>query len=210
MSTFDIDFVFDDEAAETAGQESGFGVLDTGVYEVIINHASLDKTQNGNNTLSLSVATKDGHSTTLWNVFGTIDKTWKSGKENFNYGSFQAFMGVAGVKSITPVPFELELDNGQKKQLTVVKELHGKKMKLAIQKVLDIYKGEVKESNEIHSSYNEKGQNYAETKAGSSAEKIDKVAERLKDKQTKRYKQAMAGGIDNEHEKEEESTDSLL
>jgi hypothetical protein len=203
-----IDFIFEDDIAAEAGSEGGsFGTLDTGIYGVTINFAALDKTSKGNNTLALDITTDDGHTTTIWSAFGTIDKTWASGSENFSYKDFMAFMGVLGVKSITPTPYALKKDDGTLiKNLSVVKELHGVKCKLAIQKELDIYNGEVKERNLIHSSYNAKGKNYLEAKSNSEAEKIVKVAERLNDKESKRYKQSLTQAS----YAEEESTESLL
>ena len=204
-----IDFIFEDDIAVEAGQEQGgtWGTLETGVYGVTINFASLDKTSKGNNTLALSITTDSGHETTIYSAFGTIDKTWASGSENFSYKDFMAFMGVLGVKSITPTPYALKKDDGTLiKNLSVVKELHGVKCKLAIQKELDIYNGEVKERNLIHSSYNAKGQNYLEAKSNSEADKIVKVAERLNDKESKRYKQSLTQASPAE----EESTESLL
>lgn len=182
----DFTFEFDEDLASEAEATGGsFGVLDTGMYAVTINFASVSKTENGNTTLSLDITTEDGHNTTLWNVFGTIDKVWKSGSENFGYKNFQAFMAVNGIKSFTQVPYALKKDDGTLiKNLTVVKELQGKKCKLVIQKVLDVYNLK----NAIHSSYNEKGQTYLEMKDKAPAEKIYKVAERIKDKETKEYK----------------------
>lgn len=186
----DFTFEFDEELALEAESTGGsFGVLDTGAYAVTINYASLDKTKNGNNTLSLNITTDSGHTTTLWNVFGTVDKVWSSGKENFGYKDFQSFMAVNGVKSFTQVPYTLKKEDGTKiKDLTVVKELQGKKCKLVIQKVLDIYNDDISEKNEIYASYNAKGQTYLEMKDNAPAEKILKVAERVKDKETKAYK----------------------
>ena len=208
-----IEFNFDEELAETAETTGGsFGTLDTGIYGVTVNFASLDVTSKGNNTLALDITTDDGHTTTIWSAFGTIDKTWSSGSENFSYKDFQSFMAVAGAKSITPTPYALKKDDGTLiKNLSVIKELHGIKLKLAIQKELDMYNGEVKERNLIHSSYNAKGQTYLEAKSKADAEKIDKVAARLKDKVSKQYKASMAeaesafGGT-----VEEEPTSGLL
>ena len=207
----EITFTFEEDAVEEAEQEQGgsFGVLPTGVYNVTINFASLSKTSNGNNTVSLDITTDTGHRTTLWSVGGTIDKLWASGKENFMYKDFQSFMAACGCKSITPTPFKLTKDDGTLiKELSVVKELHGVKCVLAIQKELDVYNGEVRESNTIHSSYNAKSQTYLEAKNSTPADKITKVAERLKDKETKRYKQAQVSGV--AVEEEEVSSGSLL
>lgn len=203
-----IDFVFDEGLVEEAEAEQGgsFGTLDTGVYKVVVNFASLDKTSKGNNTLSLDITTEDGHRTTIWNAFGTIDKTWASGKENFGYKDFQSFMVACGAKSITPTEFALKKEDGTLiKNLNVVKELHGAKCTLAIQKELDIYNDDVRERNIIHSCYNAKGQTYLEAKGNAKADKIVKVAERLKDKETKAYKTK-----DSMPFEEEVSTDSLL
>ena len=93
------------------------------------------------------------------------------------------------------------------KELSVVKEMHGKKCVLAIQKELDIYNGEVKERNLIHSSYNAKGQTYLEAKGNLPADKKDKVAARLQDKLSKRYK---AQGNSASVEVEEEEMTGLL
>ncbi len=206
-----IDFVFDNELAaeaETEGQGGTFGVLETGIYKVTINFASLDKTSKGNNTLSLDITTDTGHKTTLWSSFGCIDKTWSSGSENFGYKDFMSFMGACNVKSITPTPYSLKKEDGTLiKELSVVKELQGKTCTLAIQKELDIYNGNEKERNLIHSSYNAKGQTMLEAKEGSEAVKITKVGERLKDKESKAYKASKAGLNQVE---EEESGESLL
>ena len=204
----ELNFTFDEELVEEAESTGGsFGTLDTGIYGVTINFAALDKTEKGNNTLALDITTEDGHRTTIWRAFGTIDKTWASGSENYGYKDFQAFMAILGVKSITPTPYALKKDDGTLiKNLSVVKELHGIKCKLALQKELSVYNREVKESNIVHSSYNQKGQTYLEVKANTDAEKIYKVAERLKDKETKEYKKLSVAPV----ETEEESHESLL
>ena len=205
-----MEFTFDelDEelALETEKNEGGsFGVLDTGVYDVVINFASLSKTKKGNNTLALDITTADGHRTTLWSCFGTMDKFWASGAENkYGYSDFQAFRAVLGLKTLTPVPYSLKKDDGSLiKELTVVKELHGKKCVLAIQKELDIYNGEVSEKNIIKKTFNEKGQTLIEMKANEPASKRDGVASRLKDKHTTAYK--AQGSAPAEEEPEEMS-----
>jgi len=186
----ELAFNFDEDTLVEAEATGGsFGTLDTGIYDVTINFASLGKSKKGNNTLALDITTADGHQTTIWGAFGTIDRTWSSGAENFRYGTFQALMAAVGAKSITPTPYQLKKDDGTLiKDLSVIKELHGKTCKLAIQKVLDVYNGEVTEKNEIHSCYNNKGQTYLEVKSNTESEKLAKVASRLQDKLTKEYK----------------------
>ena len=210
-----IEFTFDEDIATT---DNGSGALDTDIYKgVTINFASLGKTGNGNNTISLDITTANGRNQTIWSAFGTIDKTWASGSENFNYKEFQAFMGVCGAKSITPVDYKLKKEDGTPVQkdgkdvvLSVVKELQGVKCSLAIQLVHDIYNGDESESNEIHSCYTASGQTYLEAKEESEAKKIDKVATRLADKYTKRWKQANAGGDVGVEAEEEIEVGGLL
>ena len=210
MSTFTFEFEEDMVVEAETPKGGSFGTLESGIYNVTINHAALDKTSKGNNTISLGITTDTGHETTIYNAFGAIDKLWASGSENYAYKDFQSFMANAGAKSITPVPYALKKDDGTLiKNLSVVKELQGKQMTLAIQKELDVYNGEVKERNLIHSSYNAKGQTYLEAKSNAPAEKINKVAERLKDKESKRYKQAQVNGSDAPFEVEED-VDSIL
>lgn len=205
-----IEFNFEEDAVVEAEATGGsFGTLDTGIYKVTINFGSLDKTSKGNNTLALDITTDSGHQTTIWSAFGTIDKTWSSGSENFNYAQFQAFMAAIGAKSITPTEYALKKEDGTLiKNLSVMKECHGKTLTLAIQKEFDIYNGEVKEKNVIHSCYNDKGQTYLEAKNGDEASKINKVGERLKDKESKAYKQRATQ--DEAPFEEEEESESLL
>jgi len=188
----ELTFSFDEDLVEEAEATGGsFGTVETGIFKgVTINFASLGKTANGNNTVALDITTADGHDLTIWSAFMTIDKTWSSGSENFGYKDWQAFMVACGAKTITPTPFALKKDDGTLiKDLSVIKELHGVKCSLAIQKRFTTDKhGDEKIDNIIHSSYNAKGQTYLEAKGNQPAEKIEKVATRLKDKITKEWK----------------------
>jgi len=205
----ELSFTFEEDTVEEA-ENGGFGTLETAVYKgVTINFASLGKTQNGNNTVALDITTASGHQLTVWSAFNTIDKTWSSGKENFNYKDWQAFMAVNGAKTITSVPWDLKKDDGTLiKKLDVIKELHGKKCSLAIQKRFTTDKnGEEKIDNIIHSSYDAKGRTYLEAKGNLPADKIEKVATRLKDKITKEWK--ALGNSAPVEEAEEEMTGLL-
>jgi len=202
----EFDFT-EDEIIEAEATGGGFGVLESGIYKgVTINFASLGTTKNGNNTVSLDLTTADGHQLTIWSSFMSIDRTWSSGKENFGYKDWQSFMVANGAKTITPTPFTLKKDDGTViKELSVIKELHGKKCSLAIQKRFTTNgSGEEKLDNIIHSSYNAKGQTYLEAKGNLPADKIEKVATRLKDKITKEWK-ALGASAPVEDEPEEMS-----
>lgn len=203
-----MEFVFEyDEnlALEAESTGGSFGTLDTGIYNIKSVVASLSKTKKGNNTVDLSIVTDTGHETIIYGAF-MIDKKWASGSDNFGIDKWNQFVGVMGMKTGETAPYTLELSNGNKKELTVFKEVHGKPMVLAIQKELSVYNGEVREKNVIHSSYNEEGKALSEMIAGKPAEKVEKVKERLKDKEDKSYKNRATTSAPQE----EESTGSLL
>lgn len=211
------DFVFELDTEEALASESkGGGALDTGVYDVVITSASLSKTKGGNNVVDLSFKTGNGQTGLIYMAFCT-DKKWASGSENFGYGLWQQFVSVTGMKTGETAPFTPKKEDGSNLQkdgkdvvLTVFKEVHNLPMKLAIKKVLDIYNGDVKESNEIHSCYNKDGQTLSEMIANKPAEKIEKVASRLTDKETKAYKNRGNAQESYQAPQEEEPKGSLL
>lgn len=175
-----------DIALEAENTGGSFGVLDTGVYSITIKHAAMNKTKNGNNVVDISIQTEDGHETTIWGM--CIDPTWASGSENYDYKKWQSLAAVTGMKTGETAPYKLELSNGQVKDLVVFKELQGAKLKVALQKELSVYQGDVKEKNIFHSFYFEDGCTLSERMSKKTAERIDKVAARLTDKHDKSYK----------------------
>ena len=178
------EFIFSvdaEAAAEVSTGTASFGVIDTGVYEGTIKFASLDKTKNGNNTVTIKFVTEDGFEATIWSL--CIDPTWKSGAKNFDYAKFQQLAIACGMKNGAVEPYDiLNKDGGVVKTVNVFTELTGKECTLAIQKELGYYKGEEQEKNKLHSTY-VNGDN-----------KIEKVADRIKDLETKEYKAYKAGG----------------
>ena len=103
-------------------------------------------------------------------------------------------------------PYKLELSNGTVKELVVFTELQGKKIRVALQRELDWYNNALSERNVFHSFYTEEGKTLSEIVSKKDANAIDKVATRLSDKITKRYKQANAGGSAVPEVSTEEST----
>jgi len=218
------DFVFELDTDEAlASENTGGGALDTGIYDVVITSASLSKTKGGNNVVDLSFKTDKGETGLIYMAFCT-DKRWNptaknpQGSENFNYGLWQQFVSVTGMKTGETAPYTPKDKDGKNIQkdgkdvvLTVFKEVHNLPMKLAIKKVYDAYNGEEKESNEIHSCYNKDGKALSEIIGNLPAEKIEKVAERLKDKKTQAYKNLGNASTEAyQAPQEEESTGSLL
>lgn len=207
-----MDFVFnlDTEIASTASNGGNtFGTLDSGVYDVEIVTATLGKTDKGNNKLDLAIKCANGHTTTIYQAF-VLDQKWVSGADNFGYKDWMAFAVVAGLTSVTTFQKPLLKDdgtpvlkNGVPVVLNAVKELEGKKLKLAIVKSLDAYKNEVTERNEIFASFTPAGLNANEKTNSLPASALEKLAPRLADKKSKAYKAFMAdGGITDSSEPE--------
>lgn len=196
-----MDFVFnlDTEIASTANSGNTFGTLDSGVYDVEIVTATLGKTDKGNNKLDLAIKCANGHTTTIYQAF-VLDQKWASGSDNFGYKDWMAFAVVAGLTSVTTFQKPLlkndtpVLKNGTPVVLNAVKELEGKKLKLAIVKSLDAYNNEVTEKNEVFASFTPAGLNANEKTNSLPASALEKLTPRLADKKSKAYKAFMADG----------------
>jgi hypothetical protein len=107
-------------------------------------------------------------------------------------------MGLLGIRELTPYEKTIEVKDGTK-TVTAYKELDGKKVKMAVQKVLDVYNGEVREKNELKAFFDyDTGKSYAELKSGSPAKQIAWYEESLKDKETDAYKKYMADKDDED------------
>jgi len=202
-----MELVFNLQEVEevTEQQEGGFGLIDTGVYKnATIVRAVLGKTKKGNNKLDVTVKTEDGHELTIYQAY-VLDTKWASGADNkYGYEAWLRFAKVTGIKSLATFQDSIKKSDGtqvmkdeQPLILTCLKDCHGAKCDVAIQKVFGYYNGEVTEKNEIYDVY------------ACGSEKSDKVAERLKDKEDKDYKAYKAGGGSTEEEVNEEEEDLI-
>lgn len=189
-----MDLVFNltevQEAPEAVA--GGFGLLESGMYkDCTIVRGVHSKTKGGNNQIDLTVRTATGHETTIWGAF-TMDAKWANGSDNkYGYASFLRFAKASGMKGIDTFQEALVDRDGKpvfKKGTTTpvvftsFKDLKDKKVDLGIQKVLDIYNSEVKETNEVYDTF------------ACGSESSDKLATRISDKKTKAYKEFMADG----------------
>ena len=170
----------------------GFGILDSAMYKnTTIVRGVLGKTDKGNNIIDLTVKTATGHEQTIYQAF-CLDAKWASGADNkYGYAKWLRFAKACGIKSIETYEEPLLDRDGKpvcKKGTTEpvifnsVKELQGKVVDLGVQKVLDVYKGEVKESNEIYDTF------------ACGSESSDKLATRIKDKRTAEHKKMFVDG----------------
>lgn len=195
-------FTFDEQAAlQAGGSDSGKKVLDTGVYDITIDTAS--KTVASTGTIGVDWSfTVDGAKYPN-KVYGMwIQKA--NGDKIFNMDVLQGLMGILGIKQLTEYQKEIEVKDGTK-TVTAFKELDGAKVKVAVQKVLDVYNGEVTEKNEIKAFFNTNGQTYSEQVKNAEPKQIKYYQEKMKDKETPEYKKFMAEADD-----EPETNSSLL
>jgi len=142
-----LNLQFDENSAKKANAGvQGLGkVLDSGVYDVELQTVSVTTASTG--TIGLDFSFKvDGaqYPNTIYGVW--IQKA--NGDKLFSYDIVQALMGLLGVTKTTTYQKEIEIKDGTK-IVEAIKEFDNRKVKIAVQKVLDCYNGEVKEKNEI-------------------------------------------------------------
>ncbi len=195
-------FTFDEASAKAAGGEStGNKVLDTGVYNVTIVTASKTVASTGTEGIDWSLQVEGQKYPNM--VYGMwIQKA--NGDKIFNMDIVQGLMGLIGASTLTEYSKEIQIKNGTKKVMAY-KELDGVTCQVAIQKILDIYNGEVSEKNEIKVFFGEDGKTYAEKAGGRDSKQIKYYSESLKDKETDKYKAYL---LDTEDEAEVEDTDT--
>ncbi len=196
-------YSFDETAATaTSGGSGGKKVLDTGVYDIVINTASQTIASTGTEGIDWNFTVDGAQYPNI--VYGMW--TYKAnGDKIFNADIVQGLMGVLGAKELTPYQKEIEVKGGTKK-VTVYRELDGAVCKVAVQKVLDVYNGEVTEKNEIKSFFNKDGQTYAEQVKKGEAKQMTYYSTKLTDKETPQYK---AHSMETETE-DDSSSESLL
>ena len=188
MSFYD----FDATAAQETGN-SGSKVLDTGVYEVTVVTASKTVASTGTEGIDWSIHVEGSKYANM--VYGMWTINSKGEPIKFNMAKLQSLMGIVGAKKLTEFTKEIEVQGGTKK-VTAFKELDGKKVTVAIKKILDVYNGEVKEKNEIEAFFTADGKTYSETVKGGPAKQIEWYKSSMKDKQTDEYKKFMVDADD--------------
>lgn len=184
-------FNLDAEAAASAGKGGG---LSTGVHVVQIKGAFLGTTTNGNNVLDLEVENEQGAKATIYGI--CIDKTWKSGAENFDYAKWQELASVAGMQTGATQPVKRTDFNGTVTDAVAFTELVGKVVTMAIQVELDINSTNGKETKKrkLSRTFFESGQSLAEKQSGSEAKQSVTLGKSITDYETKAYKNAKANG----------------
>ena len=191
------------DALASGGTSTGSKILDTGVYDVVINHATKEVAGTGTEGIAWQLQV-EGHKYPNM-IYGMW--TYKAnGDKLFSADIVQGLLGIIGGQGLTEFKKEIQVKDGTK-TVTAYKELDGKSVKVAIQKVLDVYNGEVREKNEIKAFFNQEGKTYSEAVRGGEAKQIKYYGENLQDKETTEYKKFMADAPDEEPE---EDSGSLL
>ena len=197
-------FNFDESAALAAGgTETGKKILDTDVYTITINTAAKAVASTGTEGIDWSFTVEGAkYPNQVWGMW--ILKA--NGDKIFNMDIVQGLMGLVGAKSLTEYKKTIDVRDGTK-EITAYKELNGVQCQVAIQKILDVYNGEVTEKNEIKAFFNMEGKTYAEATRGSEAKQKVYYSTKLEDKETESYKKFQA---DTDDVEEVMATGSLL
>ena len=200
-------FEFNEQAAMNGGASTGGKkVLDSGVYYVTLNTVSETTASTGTTGLDWNFTVEGSqYPNTIYGMW--IHKA--DGTELFGANLVQSLMGILGLKSLTTYNKTIEVKDGNK-TVMAIKELDGKKVRVAIQKVLDAYNGELREKNEIKAFFDyDTGRTYAEMKNKAEPKQIKWYETSMKDKETPEYKKwKLNEEIDDDYDIDE--SDSVL
>ena len=180
-------FSFDSESAQSS---DGFTPISTGIYDATINTVSTKVASTGTMGLDWSFDLSDGRKAI---VYGTwIRKA--DGTTLIDGNKLNALMGILGVKDLTTYQKTITVRDGSK-VVDALKELDGKKIKVALQIEHDTYNGEDRENLKIHTFFSPEGFTFSEMLSKQTeTKKMDYLAEHLKDSESKQFKMAKAGG----------------
>lgn len=197
-----MNFELDLEAAKTETTSVG-KYLDSGVYDVTIVTLSQVTAKTGTSGFDLSFKVEGAkYPNTIYGIW--TNKA--DGTKIFNADIISGLVGLTGAKTVTAYDKEIEVRGGNK-TVKAIKEVDNFKCKVAVQKVLDVYNGDVSEKNEVKMFFTTEGKTYAESVGDKDAKQINYFS-KLQDKETTNYKKMMAEGPSETVA--EDDSDSLL
>lgn len=180
-------FTFDQGSAVSADSK---GSIETGVYNVTIDTVSSRVASTGTIGVDYSFILDDGRKAIVYGSW--IRKP--NGDTLMDGDKLNALMGLVGATTLTEYDKTIEVKDG-KKVVRAMKELDGKKIKVALFKEYDMYNGEEKTGLKIHSFFSTNGLSYSEiVSKAKEPKKLAYVEANLKDGYTKRYKEMQAIG----------------
>jgi hypothetical protein len=193
------------EATKESTGTAGKKVLDSGVYNVVINTVSKTVARTGTIGVDINFTVEGAQ------YPNTVYGMWimkPDGTKLFSYNILQSLMGLVGAKALTEYDKTVDVKDGTK-IVTAFKELDNKPVKIAVQKILDWYNDDLSEKNEIKAFLDATtDQTFTEKLANKTAKQIE-YYQKLQDKETDKYKKAMLDAED-EPTTAEEATGSLL
>ncbi|RLA59456.1 MAG: hypothetical protein DRQ78_10600 [Epsilonproteobacteria bacterium] len=175
-----------------AGASKG-GRIVTGIYKVEIIKNFLYKTEKGNNIIDLELRSENGEVGFINRL--CIDKTWESGAENFDYPRWQELAGSVQMQSLTTYASKRKTADGEVDAVSI-KELHEKKLNVAVYDEFDVYNNKEKVTLKLSNSFLADGRSITEAQAKKPAERIHKISSRLQPYETKEYKMWKMGNGD--------------
>jgi len=177
-------FKFNESSAMNEGGTTGSKVLDTGVYDVTIVTASKVIASTGTVGIDWSLQVEGAKYPNM--VYGLwVQKA--NGDTIFGMDILQSLMGIVGVKQLTEFQKAIDVKGGTKK-VTAFKELEGVKVKVAVQKVFDVYNDKVSEKNDIKAFFDKDGRTYSERIKNVEPKQIKYYQEKMVDAETPAYK----------------------
>lgn len=193
-------FSFDEKSALATDSSAP---ITAGVYDATIDTVSTRTASTGTQGVDYSFTLSDGRKAIVYGSW--IRKS--TGETLLDGDKLNSLMGILGVKTLTEYDKTIEVKDG-KKVVRALKELDGKKIKVALFNELDVYNGEERKNMKVHSFFNEKGFSYSEIVANAAEpKKIDYVRNNIKDTASKRAKNAEMFGASTI---DDSSADSLL
>ncbi len=172
----------DKKAALRAG---GMGRMLTGIYSMIIVRGWEDKTSNGDTILNLELENSEGQRAFIFNL--CTEEKWSTGKENFMFARVMELFAVLDVTTISYYKDTI-VQKDKKVKIKAIKELKGKKLKMAVQIVLTVYNDEEQQKLQLVNSFYKDGKSLLEKEKGKDAKRIKLLEKKLTDYETQEWK----------------------
>ncbi len=196
-------FNYNENSAKSA---DGFEKLGTGIYDAVIETASTKVAGTGTTGVDFAFEI-NGNKVMVYGLWiARANGETLSGGNKLN-----ALMGLLGVKDLTEVDKTITKHDGSTMKVSALKELDGKKVKVALQNEKSWYNGKETNNLKVHTFFNDDGLTFSEVMSGAKeGKKLEYLTSNLKDQITQDYKAATADGPADEPAEEQSSGGSLL
>lgn len=184
-------FVFkkDEAAAEKVGGSAG---MRTGVYDVTVKAVTIKDDNSGNTRATFILENDNGKRALVFDM--CINEKWTTGKDNVDYAKWQEFVAVTGMQTGATKVAKVKFSETRTEECTVFTEPLGKKIKVALQEIYDVYNNKEKVEKVIYRTFFITGHSVSEKKLGAPAKIFLEVEEKIKPYETKGYVAAKEAG----------------